>query len=464
MTQQTRDRGARQASFYVRARRRVRHRAGTWAVNALTLVGVVAFVIARRRRAWEVRSKDKTVERGNQARAFDTDDETNRDGAPTIETATRASANRPTRALFETSLRQNREDIFFNAFFQKSFSDVATYGGTNVSKSTLEKLAARSGSKLSLYKLSKNSNSDARFSWTHVAGTSTFWSTNDFHAYVRARVDVIGELLPHDFVEAYFLINNYDEPQLAGPECSDIDRLRRLHANVSPGLVSPHDNAPVWSMSKVRGCHSDILFPFPDYFSHLRANYSSAENACANVWVNRSDDIVFRGSTTGFGNATTNLRARTLASLTNESGFDVGFTEAIQGFQKSWAPRLFKEKMSGNDFCRFKHLLDIDGNAHSFNRQMLVAQAGASLVRVNVFTDWMADGVLNEEFCHAVDPGDVLRSARRVRDALRMDPERTKDTARAYERLARRLTRDDVITWYLQRAFSRYVDAVRFIE
>ena len=74
--------------------------------------------------------------------------------------------------------------------------------------------------------------------------------------------------------------------------------------------------------------------------------------------------------------------------------------------------------MKAGDFRKFKFLMDIDGNAHSFNRQLLIAQSKAVMVRVNVFTDWIADGVMDEEFCHTIDPSDVLRSARAVRSVL----------------------------------------------
>ena len=131
----------------------------------------------------------------------------------------------------------------------------------NVSKATLASIANRSGGKIALYALQKHAIDDGKFGWNHVAGASEFWSTRDFHTYIREHVNEIAKNLPEDFKEAYFLINNYDEPQSMGVHCVDIDRLRKLHPNV--GIVSPSGQAPVWSMSKVRGCHMDILFPFP---------------------------------------------------------------------------------------------------------------------------------------------------------------------------------------------------------
>ena len=182
-------------------------------------------------------------------------------------------------------------------------------------------------------------------------------------------------------------------------------------------------------------------------------------------WSERpNDDIAFRGSTTGFGDATSNLRARALSALIDEPGFDVGLTIPIQGFQKSWAPHLFKNTMKAEDFRKFKFLMDIDGNAHSFNRQLLIAQSKAVMVRVNVFTDWIADGVMDEEFCYTIDPSDVLRSARAVRRTLLDDLERAEHVANAYHRLTRWLLRDEIVVRYLRDAFTRYVSNVRFVE
>ena len=368
----------------------------------------------------------------------------------------------PTRALFEEALRRNQSETFFKAFFKRQLGDVTRFSGAVVSKANLKSLVARSHAKLSLYRLSRDDGN--QFTWNHISGPASFWSTNDFHAFVRDHLDDVASDFPDEFREAYFLINNFDEPQAVGEECvNKLDALRQLHANVVEGVIPSNENVPVWSMSKVRGCHKDILFPFPDYFVHLREK-RAAEELCQSPWMNRSNDIIFRGSTTGFGNVTTNLRARTIAQLIDEPGFNLRFTAAIQGFQKSWAPRLFKEKMSNSDFCNFKASMDIDGNAHSFNRQLLIAEAGALMVRVNVFTDWFADGVQKDEFCFAVDVDNVLNASRRVHESLVRNPTLAEEMAKSYKRLARWVIQDDVAIQYLREAFTSYVAAVRFME
>ena len=143
----------------------------------------------------------------------------------------------------------------------------------------------------------------------------------------------------------------------------------------------------------MNGCHGDILFPFPDYFAHVKSHddkenvlslLTEADNdETASYWMrDRLDTVAFRGSTTGFGDAHTNLRARIIRMLLNESGFDVGFTKAIQGFQQSSASELFKPNaMTGKDFEKYKYLLDIDGNAHSFNRQVLIGLSRSVMIK-----------------------------------------------------------------------------------
>jgi len=375
--------------------------------------------------------------------------------------AMRTQSQEPTRTFFEEAMQTNQTDLFFDAFFKRQLGDIRDFDGVVVSRTKLNALVARSFPKLSLYRLSRQ---DGASSWEHVSGPLSFWSTNDFHAYVREHISAITRGLPESFRESYFLINNYDEPQAISERCgADLSRLSQLHANAREGLISPGENIPVWSMSKIRGCHKDLLFPFPDYFVHLREQSADRE-VCASTWRNRSGDIAFRGSTTGFGDTKTNLRARTLEQLIQEPGFNVGFTEPIQGFQKSWAPHLFREKMSGKDFCNYKAIMDIDGNAHSFNRQLLIAKAGAVMVRVNVFTDWFADGITGDEFCYVIDPSNVLDTARRVRASLSSDPARAEEVASAYNRLAKWAVRDDVAIRYLHESFSRYIAAVQFAE
>ena len=86
------------------------------------------------------------------------------------------------------------------------------------------------------------------------------------------------------------------------------------------------------------------------------------------------------------------------------------------------------------------------------------------MVRVNVFTDWIADGVMDKEFCYTIDPSDVLRSAREVRRNLLGDLERAERVANAYHRLTRWLLRDEIVVRYLRDAFTRYICSVRFVQ
>jgi len=393
----------------------------------------------------------------------------------------------PTRALFHDTIAKNdtTDTRFFDAFFRKTLSDIQAFDGVKVSKSTLVSIARRSSQKLSVYELKRSAMSAPQaFEWNHIADTSSFWSTNPFHDFVRENIDEISSGVLHNNATnaAYFLVNNYDEPQTVDKNnCTNMDELHKAHPNVAPGFITTQGyyNLPVWSMSKVNGCHGDILFPFPDYFAHLKSHrdddderlLTAADNdETASSWMrDRLDIVAFRGSTTGFGDAHTNLRTRIIRMLLNESGFDVGFTKVIQGFQQSSASELFKPNaMTGKDFEKYKYLLDIDGNAHSFNRQVLIDLSRSVMIRVNVFTDWIANGMLDGEFCHDVDArksnGDVLNGLRDIRRMLMDDVHVAERTAYAYHAVTRWLLRKEIAMAYLKRAFSAYVSAVEFVD
>jgi len=48
-----------------------------------------------------------------------------------------------------------------------------------------------------------------------------------------------------------------------------------------------------------------------------------------------------------------------------------------------------------SEWSAYRYALDIDGNAHSFNRPLAIARAGCTLLRVSVFTDLFNEGLLD---------------------------------------------------------------------
>lgn len=364
------------------------------------------------------------------------------------------------RATRDTFARD--KDAFYRAFFADAMKDIDAYKGATVSKANMINVVRRGGPKLSLYMLKRTS--ATTFSWMPIAGTTSFWSTNDLHGYVREHVNEIARDLPSSFNEAYFIINNFDEPQLLG-KCPDLQELARLHGNIIPGVVKEEDNVPVWSMSTVRGCFKDLLIPFPDWVGHMKKLLKERQTTeTSKSWNEREGKITFRGSTTGKGDAQTNMRARSIALLADEPGFDVGFTAVIQGFNSASVSKFMKPKMQKAEFDNYRFLLDIDGNAHSFHRQLLVAEARAAMVRINVFTDFIAGGLIDGEFCYDIDPKNVLSSARTVRDKVMGDLKASETVANALNELIYWLTENDVTTRYLRDMFTRYVAAVKFTE
>ena len=377
------------------------------------------------------------------------------DDMPSREAVTSFDDGSNARATRETFARD--KEAFYRAFFADAMKDIDAYKGATVSKVNMIDVVRRGEPKLSLYMLKRTS--ATTFSWTPIAGTRSFWSTNDLHGYIREHVNEIAQDLPSSFNEAYFIINNFDEPQLLG-KCPDLQELARLHGNIIPGVVKEGDNVPVWSMSTVRGCFKDLLIPFPDWVGHTKKKRPETSKS----WNEREEKITFRGSTTGMGDAQTNMRARSIAILADEPGFDVGFTAVIQGFNSESVSKFMKPQMQKAEFDNYRFLLDIDGNAHSFHRQLLVAEARAALVRINVFTDFIAGGLIEGEFCYDIDPKNVLISARTVRDKVIGDLKASETVANALNELIYWMIENDVTTRYLRDMFTRYVAAVKFTE
>lgn len=141
---------------------------------------------------------------------------------------------------------------------------------------------------------------------------------------------------------AYFVVNGFDEPAVLG-NCPNLSALAKLHPNVREGLIDAKEGVPVWSMSKVRGCHSDMLIPHPDIFSQLVRKSDRTSNP---RWATRTDKVAFRGSTTGMGNTTSNLRIRASRELFYNSDFDIGIHAAIQTIHEDSIRDLMKPRIS----------------------------------------------------------------------------------------------------------------------
>ncbi|CAL6328004.1 unnamed protein product [Bathycoccus prasinos] len=386
-------------------------------------------------------------------------------------------------------------DGFFHRFFEKNFQDVEKFGqNEKLSRERMRAAVRRDSRKLALYALRRNTNNPSKsvFEWVRLEGQTQWWSTNGFHEFMRDKVADIGQkYLQDDFKETWFLINCFDEPLMMG-ECPKQQQLSNLHGLIqrrtSPFSFSG-DGVVVWSMAKVDGCHDDLLFPFPDYFRHAK-NYitkdadrnkggvSSILNATERSsweqfqlrkdpsWDERSNDIKFRGSSTGSRTPETNLRNRVIKDLINEPGFDVGFTDFIQGFPH--AHDLAKPRMGDGDFGKNKVLLDIDGNSHSFNRQLVIARAGSAMLRINVFNDWFSRGLEDGEFSFTVNPENVLAEARAFRDDKLLggkegELEDVRQSAMALQDLAQWLD-ESVGVRYMGQMIKRYVNAMTLVD
>ena len=346
-------------------------------------------------------------------------------------------------------------------FFKNALQDMKNFtsdGPVNISVRNMRQIVQKWPQRLGLFQLLKHDGDD-NASWEHVIGQGkSFWSTKPFHDFMSRHASRFSQGLAAG-QRAYFVVNGFDEPAVLG-NCPNLSVSAKLHPNVREGLIDAKEGVPVWSMSKVRGCHNDLLIPHPDIFAKLdhKANTSSNPH-----WAARADKVAFRGSTTGMGNATSNLRIRASRELFNNSDFDIGIHAAIQTVHEDSIRDLMKPKMSTSDLSSFKYAMDIDGNAHSFNRPLAIARAGCTLLRVNVFTDLFDDGLLSDIHAFDINPARIGVEAAKVLEKLRETPEKAQSAAAQLTMVHEWLT-EDILIAYMKMMIAQYVEAAKFVD
>ena len=111
----------------------------------------------------------------------------------------------------------------------------------------------------------------------------------------------------------------------------------------------------------------------------------------------------------------------------------------------------------------FRYAMDIDGNAHSFNRPLAIARAGCTLLRVNVFTDLFDDGLLSDIHAFDINPARIGDEAAKVLKNLRRTPEKAQNAAAKLTMLHNWLT-EDILIAYMQEMIAQYVKAANFFD
>lgn len=342
-------------------------------------------------------------------------------------------------------------------FFRKPLADVEYFKDATVSVNAMRNIVVRSTIQLGLFSLTKDAN--GRASWNHIMGQGEgFWATAPFHHFLKRHLDTIAISVPKG-TTAYFIINNFDEPQAIGA-CPNFSSLHNQHPNVNRGFIDASERIPVLSMSKVRDCHLDLLIPHPDIFSMTDRHNSMG--ARPPPWKLRADKVVFRGSTTGMGDAMTNLRCKVVRALKDIHGFDVGLTAAIQTLAPRQVSDLLRSRIDAREWTGSRYILDVDGNAHSFDRPLAIARAGATMLRVNVFTDVWNDGLIAGRHTFDINPTNIGESAMNLLDSLREDADKAEGAARTLHELHEWFRSEDVMIMYLQELVTRYVESVKF--
>jgi len=104
-----------------------------------------------------------------------------------------------------------------------------------------------------------------------------------------------------------------------------------------------------------------------------------------------------------------------------------------------------------------------DGNAHSFNRPLVIAREGCTLLRVNMFTDLFDEGLLNGIHAFDIDPAKVKLDSPRLLHELREAPSKAQAAATLLSETHLWLT-EDVIMACMREAITQYSSSVRFID
>ena len=347
-------------------------------------------------------------------------------------------------------------------FFWSAIHDIEVLADDKaliVSISKMSKIVSKWPQRLGLFVLSRDIDTTGLARWNHVSGQGkTFWSTKPFHQFMSRHAETFSSSLSPG-QKAYFVINGFDEPAVIG-ECPDFTSLTQQHPNAKFRLIDSTESVPVWSMSKIRGCHADLLIPNPDIFAKF-ARESEAKSHHL-PWIQRADKVVFRGSSTGMGTSDSNLRVRVSRELFNHSDFDVGIHAAVQSIQEDSIRSLMKPKLHISEWSKYKYAMDIDGNAHSFNRPLAIARAGCTLLRVNIFTDLFDDGLLSEVHAFDIDPAYIVTDAYQVLHKLRESPNRAEASAKLLYEVHEWMT-EAVLVEYMRKAIATYVRAVNFL-
>eukprot|EP01066_Platyproteum_vivax_P017621 Platyproteum_vivax@DN7402_c1_g2_i3.p1 len=106
----------------------------------------------------------------------------------------------------------------------------------------------------------------------HLGGASEYWPTIKLLDAIRSLLKRPG----HGILPCYFIVNSADEA-INGDEqeCKRsgiYDYAMKHHGVRRSDLVRKADDIPVFSVAKIRGCHSDILMPFLDMFKTVEIN------------------------------------------------------------------------------------------------------------------------------------------------------------------------------------------------
>lgn len=269
-------------------------------------------------------------------------------------------------------------------------------------------------------------NSAMRLPRTRTCSTKhldTCWS-----AEIR---EIIASIVRHIDIELFLVFNELDEPRVLAPsreysydmdvrlvqmlQSDNIDSARILcarhpaftHRNEGHSFLFRPATAlftfsllPVFSDATLPGCFADIAVP-TGYGSGLREEPPS--NLAHVTWENKIDKLFWRGTSSGTAHldsdydlSQTRYRHRENMHLTlrdNVSDYDIGIVDWIQCSSAELCQFLAHKlgtvnRVPGEQFGRYRYLLDMDGNSFSQRYVHLLRHTKSLIFRMSLFDQW----------------------------------------------------------------------------
>jgi hypothetical protein len=247
----------------------------------------------------------------------------------------------------------------------------------------------------------------------------------------------------------YMLFHGWDEPVGRQNEAECNETHGQLHANLWNPHIG-HVQLPFFSVTKVPGCHTDILIPQDQIFI--------PESVLPVQWADRVPKLFFRGSSTGSG--------KHFEHQGTERSHRYRFVKLLRDLEDMADVRMLDvpghyqgERVPVSHWSRYKYILNLGGQSYGL-RTATTARTNCTLVEANIYVDLITASIA--EFEHYIrvrfDGSDVVELLQWLRGH---DSEAERMGQRLREHYERHFT-DDALIDYTVALLTRYSRAIMF--